>query len=308
MIFLLLFITFLAVYSILRFYLLKNALRETTNQLQSIQKDMTKNQFLHLSLPDHDLEELMKSINSALRAMHDERIKYEKREKEFQLQIEAISHDLRTPLTVILGYLAFLQKQRSTLTVEQQDIVDIIERKSRSMEKLISQFYDYSRITAGGYKLDTEKIDAGRILREVFAQNCLLLEKARLNVQAKLPKHPLWISAEQRALERIFSNLFQNAARYAQTCLKISISENDAEVRIIFENDTEKIQEKDVPYIFDRFYMADPSRSKNGTGLGLTIARRLAEEMQGSLSAQLIDSENCNIPLLRFTLCLKKIH
>lgn len=308
MIFLLLFVSLLAVYSVIRFYLLKKALRETTNQLQSIQKDMTSNQFLHLPLPDHDLEELMKSINNTLRAIHDERIKYAKREKDFQLQIESISHDLRTPLTVILGYLVFLQKQRSSLTVEQQDILGIIERKSRSMEKLISQFYEYTRITAGGYKLDIEEIDAGRILREIFAQNCLLLEKARLNVQSRLPGYPLWVSGEQRALERIFSNLFQNAARYALTFLNISINENDSEIQIIFENDTDQIHEKDVPYIFNRFYMADPSRSKNGTGLGLTIAKQLAEEMHGSLSAQLINKENCSIPLLCFTLCLKKIH
>lgn len=303
--FLLLLSLALALYFAVRLYLLKNALKETEKDLQSIRKDISKNQVLHLPLPDHDLEELMKSINFTLDAVRNERKEYVKREKEFQSQIEAISHDLRTPLTVILGYLRFLQKQRVSLTLEQQEMLDIMERKTRSMEKLISQFYDYSRITAGNYEIPIDEIDAGRILREVFTENCMILEESHLNVMADLPSYPIWVLGEKTALERIFSNLFQNAGRYAHNYLKIFIHNNEEIVQMVFENDTQKITAKEVPYVFDRFYMADASRNKGGTGLGLTIAKYLAEEMGGSLNADFIKSENDRTFLLRFTLCLK---
>lgn len=295
----------LAAYFAFRFYLLKKALKETSEQLQVIQKDLKQNQVLHLPLPDHDLEALMSSINCTLDAIRSERKDYAKRESEFQAEIEAISHDLRTPLTVILGYLGFLQKQRLSLTADQKEILDIIERKARSMEILISQFYDYSRLNANDYEIKIEEIDVGRTLREVFAENCMMLEKAVLQVKTDFPNHPVWVEGETTALERIFSNLFQNAGRYANHFLNISIQENGTSVQIIFENDTLKANADNIPHLFDRFYMADTSRNKGGTGLGLTIAKCLAEEMAGSLTADLINGEGKETPRLRFTLCLK---
>lgn len=295
----------LAAYFAFRFYLLKKALKETSEQLQVIQKDLKQNQVLHLPLPDHDLEALMSSINCTLDAIRSERKDYAKRESEFQAEIEAISHDLRTPLTVILGYLGFLQKQRLSLTADQKEMLDIIERKARSMETLISQFYDYSRLNANDYEIKIEEIDVGRTLREVFAGNCMMLEKAALQVKTDFPNHPVWVEGEATALERIFSNLFQNAGRYANHFLNISIQENGTSVQIIFENDTLKANADNIPHLFDRFYMADISRNKGGTGLGLTIAKCLAEEMAGSLTADLINGEGKETPRLRFTLCLK---
>lgn len=295
----------LAAYFAFRFYLLKKALKETSEQLQVIQKDLKQNQVLHLPLPDHDLEALMSSINCTLDAIRSERKDYAKRESEFQAEIEAISHDLRTPLTVILGYLGFLQKQRLSLTADQKEMLDIIERKARSMEILISQFYDYSRLNANDYEIKIEEIDVGRTLREVFAGNCMMLEKAALQVKTDFPNHPVWVEGEATALERIFSNLFQNAGRYANHFLNISIQENGTSVQIIFENDTLKTNADNIPHLFDRFYMADISRNKGGTGLGLTIAKCLAEEMAGSLTADLINGEGKETPRLRFTLCLK---
>ena len=295
----------LAAYFAIRLYLLKRALKETSDQLQDIQKDLKQNQVLHLPLPDHDLENLMSSINCSLDAIHNERKDYAKRESEFQSEIEAISHDLRTPLTVILGYLGFLQKQRLSLTTEQKEMLDIIERKARSMETLISQFYDYSRLNANDYEISIEEIDVGRTLREVFAENCIMLERAALKVKTDFPNHPVWVEGDATALERIFSNLFQNAGRYANHFLNISIQESGTSVQIVFENDTQKTNADNIPYLFDRFYMADTSRNKGGTGLGLTIAKCLAEEMAGSLTADLINGEGKKTPRLRFTLCLK---
>ena len=295
----------LAAYFAFRFYLLKKALKETSEQLQVIQKDLKQNQVLHLPLPDHDLEALMSSINCTLDAIRSERKDYAKRESEFQAEIEAISHDLRTPLTVMLGYLGFLQKQRLSLTADQKEMLDIIERKARSMEILISQFYDYSRLNANDYEIKIEEIDVGRTLREVFAENCMMLEKAVLQVKTDFPNHPVWVEGETTALERIFSNLFQNAGRYANHFLNISIQENGTSVQIIFENDTLKANADNIPHLFDRFYMADTSRNKGGTGLGLTIAKCLAEEMAGSLTADLINGEGKETPRLRFTLYLK---
>lgn len=291
----------------IRFYMLKNSFKEIENELQEIQQDVTQNQILHLPFPDCDLESLLRSINCTLDEIREERKRYAQRENEFQSQIEAISHDLRTPLTVILGYIKLLQTQvrNSSNANEQKEMLVTIERKARTMENLISQFYDYSRLSASDYNLELEEVDVRKILRETFTDNCLVLETANLEVRTNFPDYPIWVEGNKDALERIFSNLLQNAGRYAHTFLNLIIKSNGQVTYIIFENDTQELSAKDIPYLFERFYMKDNSRNQGGTGLGLTIAKYLAKEMNGELNAEIIESQSSALRLLRFTLCLK---
>ena len=110
-----------------------------------------------------------------------------------------------------------------------------------------------------------------------------ILEEAHLKVEADLLSHPLWIMGNQPALERIFLNMFQNGGRYAESVFQIAVKEEDQEIFISFTNDTKKLSPEDLPRLFDRFYIQDSARSQGGTGLGLTVARSLAEEMGGTL-------------------------
>ena len=110
-----------------------------------------------------------------------------------------------------------------------------------------------------------------------------ILEEAHLKVEADLLSHPLWIMGNQPALERIFLNMFQNGGRYAESIFQIAVKEENQEIFISFTNDTKKLSPEDLPRLFDRFYIQDSSRSQGGTGLGLTVARSLAEEMGGTL-------------------------
>lgn len=304
----------------LRFYMLKAALQDTSRQLQEICQNIGENQVVHLPLPDRDLEMLMASMNQALNEIRVQGENYARRERAFQAQIQAISHDLRTPLTVILGYLKFFQKKDAMSADEQKEILKIMERKARSMEDLVAEFYDYSRLYARDYTVTIEKTDAGKILREVFAENCLMLESAHLQVSQDLPQHPVWVLGQAGALERIFANLFQNAARYGDSFLELTMEEKGSQILISFTNNTTSLSPGNVPYLFDRFYMGDPSRSRGGSGLGLTIAHSLARAMGGSLTAEMPDGDAPSSPdapdkdekdaafpgrRIRFTLCLK---
>lgn len=272
-------------YLAFRCFSLKRALREMTRDLTEIRQDLSKNQILHLPLPDRDLERLTNSMNAALEEVRRERQAYEKREAEFQKLIENISHDLRTPLTVILGYLKWMKRAGSKCSL-QADSLDILERNARIMEKLVAQFYDFSRLNARDYALTPEEVDVCRILKESIANNYRVLEDARLNLDCHLPEHPVIILGNTGALERIFSNLFQNAGRYARSILDIRLEENDnGQVCIYFQNDSDSVSRDDLPHLFDRFYKNDSSRHQEGSGLGLTVARSLAELMGGTLTA-----------------------
>lgn len=236
--------------------------------------------------PQPGLRQTSGVFNKVLGKIREERIGYERREKEFQKQIENISHDLRTPLTVILGYLKMLKKHPGAELSKDRELADtlrILEQKAERMNTLVTQFYDYSRLCAGDFEMQMEKTDISRVLRESLMGNCRVLEEAHLKVEADLPQHPLWIIGNQSALERIFFNLFQNGGRYADTVFQIAVKEENQEVSISFTNDTKKLSREDLPRLFERFYTQDSARSQGGTGLGLTVARFLAEEMGGTL-------------------------
>lgn len=287
------FFSMAGVYFTFRYFSLKHALREIQRDLSEIRQDLSRNQILHLPLPDSDLERLTQSVNATLEEVRLERQAYEKRETEFQKLIENISHDLRTPLTVILGYLKWMRKTEDVHRTEViwADFLDILERNARTIEALVAQFYDFSRLNARDYTLELQKVDVCRILKESIVINYQILEEAHLSLNSHLPEHPVIIRGNTSALERIFSNLFQNAGRYARNILDIRLEETDGgQVTITFQNNSETITEDELSHLFDRFYKNDNSRHRQGSGLGLTVARSLAELMGCTLTAELSET------------------
>ena len=292
----------IAVYFATRFFLLKKAMKEANREFRDILKDIQQNQILHMEMPDKELENMAQSVNQALEQIRTERQEYEKRERAFQSEIENISHDLRTPLTVILGYLKLMKGQKET----DMEMVETIERKAKTMQRLVTDFYDLSRLSARDYEVEIKETDVGRILRESLMDSYHILEKRALELEAEIPEHIIEVLGDASALERI-----QNAGRYAQSFLHVFVREQKQQVWICFENDAFNVTEADVEHLFERFYRKDRARTQEGTGLGLTVAKQLAEAMEAKLTAELIrepgDGKGEIIPKLRFTLEMKKV-
>ena len=153
--------------------------------------------------------------------------------------------------------------------------------------------------------------DVGRILRESLMDSYHILEKRALELEAEIPEHIIEVLGDASALERIFLNLIQNAGRYAQSFLHVFVREQKQQVWICFENDAFNVTEADVEHLFERFYRKDRARTQEGTGLGLTVAKQLAEAMEAKLTAELIREHQGNGKeegqMLRFTLEMKLV-
>lgn len=287
---------------------IRYALKQIEKEATDIGQDLTQNQILHLPIPNLHLKKLLSSFNMILEEIQKERQKYETREKEFQRQIENISHDLRTPLTVILGYLKLMKRSEDGQVKgdsELAETIDIIQSKAEVMKELVTQFYDFSRLNAGEYQLSLSKADVCRILKESIMGNYEILQQAHLQVETEIPDYPIWVWGEETELERIFMNLFQNAGRYGDTCLCVYISQTNPNVTISFINDTQMLSEEDVPHLFDRFYMKNNLRNQGGTGLGLTVAKSLAEAMGAELSAHILTKELLDAETVQLQLCFQ---
>ena len=230
------------------------------------------------------MEALFEEINRALDRRQSEEIQHMLAEKELRRQIANISHDLRTPLTSIIGYLQLAQAD-GTSTEERAHALEVIGARTRSLQMLISGFYDLSRLDANEYSLNLQQVDLGRssvhsspLFMMIYPQNLVM----HVDVPQRLPL----VLADEDAAQRIFVNLLQNVLRYAESEVWVAVRAGTT-ITTVFTNDTSLVSQEDVPHVFDRFYTGDQTRSGHNTGIGLAIVKRLAEQMGCEVSASL---------------------
>ena len=278
-----------AIFYGIRYGMLKRSIRGLRRELAEIIENLEDNRIVKLDSPHRELEELETVLNHTLEQVRKERISYEKREREFQKQLEDLSHDLRTPLTAIQGYLKLMDQ--GVPGNEEKEYLAVIQRRTSNLRHLVDQFYDFSTLLSGDYKMDLREVDFGRMCREQLLGSFSQLEDAGIEVKVQIPEKPVLILADENALARIVGNLLQNAVRYAKKHLEIEIkelkvSETEKNVILTFAHATENLTAETAELLFQRFYTGEQARSQGGTGLGLAIARRLAEQMGGAMTVE----------------------
>ena len=292
--------TFAAILYTVRFYRLRANLRREAKELEEIGQNPEENRILHISFPDKEAESFLEAVNAYILVTRKEKITYRNRERELRAQIENISHDLRTPLTAIIGYLELLDV--SGMDEENLEMVKNISGKARSLQRLIGNFYDLSRLELNDYRLQPERLDVSRFARETALTFYQQFEERGLAVQlTDISAEAMFICADTGAMERIFSNMFQNALRYAKRYFCLRVFRDGGKVCLSFENDTDALRAEDVEHLFERFYMTQKSRTTEGSGLGLTISKLLTEAMGGSAGASLEQG------VLRIRYCFEEV-
>ncbi|QOS77568.1 HAMP domain-containing histidine kinase [Paenibacillus sp. JNUCC31] len=203
--------------------------------------------------------------------------------------ITGISHDLRTPLTSILGFLEYIEKDRYQDEIEMRYYVSIAYEKSLSLRKLIDDLFEYTRVSGGSLPLSLTFLNLNPFLMQLAEEFTPILEEAGMTYKIIGGQEPLWIQAAPGELVRAYENLFSNAIRYGAQgkVMEIALSLEGEEAVVRISNYGEPIPAQDLPHLFDRFYRVDKSRSREtgGTGLGLAIAKSMIELHQGSIAA-----------------------
>jgi len=202
--------------------------------------------------------------------------------------ITGVSHDLRTPLTSILGFLEVIEEDRYRDETELRHYVGIAYEKALGLKKLIDELFEYTKIN-GGYPLQPVRLDLVGFLRQLAEEFVPSLERAGMTYRIDAEDDSLFIMADGDLLVRSFENLIANAIRYGAEGKRIDISirAEDGWAAVRFVNYGEPIPQADLPFIFDRFYRVERSRSQEtgGTGLGLAIAKSIVEAHGGRISA-----------------------
>ncbi|CEO28086.1 sensor histidine kinase [Paraclostridium sordellii] len=275
-----------SVYFSTRFFLLSRSINNVTKDFKYISKNVNSNRKFKLNYPEKHLEQLLLEINKYLEDTQIYKQKYIKREEEIRKEIENISHDLRTPLTSIRGYLELIKDEDITDN-EKKEYIYIIEKRAKVLQNLIQDFYDLSRLENNDYNFSMEIIDINKELKEQILMFYNDFDKKNIDVDIKLKENPMLVYLDKNAIERVFHNLIQNATKYSKSKFCMLLNSKNGEIIIEFKNDVQDMNRQDLDLLFNRFYMKDSSRSKDSSGLGLTITKFLIESMNGKIDIEL---------------------
>ncbi|RED83238.1 MULTISPECIES: sensor histidine kinase [Cohnella] len=238
---------------------------------------------------DDELGVLAENINTMTAQL---RLSIEEERRAERTKVELVtnvSHDLRTPLTSIVGYLGLIEEDRYRDEVELRHYTRIAYEKTIHLKTMIDDLFEFTR-TSGGMGLRLAPINLAQMLAQLAAQFRLQFEQAEMECLLTLPDHPNIVEADGDKLVRVFENLIVNAIQYGKDGrqVDIALSNSDSGQAVVeITNYGEPLPASVIPLLFERFYRGEQSRSRNtgGSGLGLAIAKNIVELHNGAISA-----------------------
>ena len=238
------------------------------------------------------VKETAKSINNLLEKFNDRQIDYNRNQKVILQIFTNISHDLRTPITVLKGYIEmlYLQSQKEDLPPAIHATIEKMQHNSQELVHSVNNLFNLAKIQSGDMVFHIQKVNLTQVCHEIILEFYTILEEEKFHVEVNIEDKPLYANVDIEAVGRILKNLIDNAIKYgnAGKFLGISLYKKDNHIYIEVEDHGAGISEKDKIHIFTRAYTAD---RKKGNGLGLAISQELANSMGGSISVVSIPQE-----------------
>lgn len=241
------------------------------------------NTLIDISYRDKTMLKLANGLNTELRKLRSERHRFQQGDLELKEAVTNISHDLRTPLTAICGYLDLLKREDKGEDVERY--LAQIEDRVEALKRLTEELFRYS-IVASTNHYTMEKIDLRRNLEESLIAFYGTMTQKGITPEINMPEERIERMLDSSAVNRIFSNIISNAVKYSEGDFSVTM---DTDGKITFTNTAKGLNAVDVGKLFDRFYTVETGRKS--TGLGLSIAKILTERMDGTIYAEYKDSK-----------------
>ena len=275
-------------YTLIRFISLKK-------QLRKIEKQVYFKERINISLNDKDIEKLAETINNNMRENKQIEIDIMKREERLKQKISDIAHDLRTPLSSIMGYITLLD---NCTEKEKKEYINIIQRKSEELNLLINNFYEVSLLDNSSLKIDITSIDIVQVIMDIVISNYALIKNNKIEINNRVPEKQIKIYGEEITCKRIIQNLVSNSIKYSTGYISIELDELENEVVFTIKNNVSNLKESDIEHLFERFYTVDKSRNRSGSGLGLYIVKLLLNKIGGEVKSIALEDSILSISIM----------
>ena len=272
------FLALSALFLLLYLLILRHSIREAAEELDEKLRTDT-NTLISISTGDRTVRTLAAQINNQLRVLRKERLKLQVGSDELTTAVTNISHDLRTPLTAICGYLDLLEQEPQS--EKSGRYLAVIRERTDAMRSLTEELFRYSVITATMDKLCMERVSLNDILEQSLAGFYGALSARGITPEIRIPEAAVVRKLDAAALRRIFDNILSNAVKYSDGDLTIHLRPDGS---VTFSNRASSLSRVQAERLFDRFYTVETAR--NSTGLGLSIAKLLTEKMGGTITAE----------------------
>ncbi len=263
----------------------RRALKSAARQLRELELTGS-NVRVRLRTPNAPAEELLDAVNVLLELRQAEQAAGLERERTLRRQIANVSHDLRTPLTSILGYIQLLEDENLGAE-ERREYLGVVKGRAKALQSLITSFYDLSRLEGGEYPIQRERVDLYASLSGLLVSFYNDFTDAGFDVAVDLQEGLPPVLADPAGVLRVFTNLIRNALDHGEGKMEVRLFLEDGQVVSLFRNGAGELSPEDLPHVFDRFFTADKMRTGRNTGLGLAIVKALAGQMGCAVGAEL---------------------
>ncbi|MEK4193189.1 MULTISPECIES: sensor histidine kinase [Paenibacillus] len=264
-----------------------NDLRYMHDKLSSIMEEGSHERLLLFS-GNLELQNVLIDLNRLLDINHKGSIERVRLEKSMRNMLSNISHDLKTPLTVVLGYIETIQQDEHLPAEERERMMKMIHQKANEVIQLMNKFFDLSKLESGDREVALSRVEAGEVCRRNILSFYDILSAKGSEVEIEIPDGAVYFMGNEEALDRILSNLLSNAISYGDAggVLGLKLYSDENKVYIEVWDRGKGISEVHQDKVFERLYTLEDSRNRayQGSGLGLTITKRLTEQMNGTIT------------------------
>lgn len=269
-----------------------------TMQLEKFIKGKSRKK-INITLSSRQLEILAEKINESIRVAEQLRIKSLRQDKLFRENITNVGHDLRTPLTTIIGYLLLSENEHDDDKKKRFNAIAI--QKALFLQGMINDFFELSLIDSDAHCIDKTPIDINKLLQDEILSAYADFEKHRITPIMNLPNRPIMIEGDMFAIERIIGNLMSNAISYTTGFISFSLEERNNLAMLSVKNASPPLSKQEQAALLQRFYRGGSKRTESHTGLGLYIVKTLTEKMDGQIKI------SCDQGELSIVLIFKKL-
>lgn len=250
-----------------------------------------------------EIAELAEGINIMSERLKENYEKEKKNEEAKNELIVAVSHDLNTPLTSIIGYLNLLNdSSKYEYSEEQKEYLEIAYKKSLILKKLTYELFEYTKLANDYIELEKVRFNVSILLNQLIGEHIHFFMERGINVKIENSFSEIYCEIDIQKIIRVFENIIKNAEKYSypNSEFEIKVEKIGDEIKIIFENEGDKIEKEDLEKIFEKMYRLDKARNSEneGSGLGLAISRKIVELHGGELWAE------CNENKISFNMTL----
>lgn len=257
-----------------------------TEKLHSIIANRSSEKLLVVT-DNNEIKSILREVNKLLSNNQQIIANYTKTEESIRKMLSNVSHDLKTPLTVILGYIEMLYMEEIVNKKERKELIEKVHVKTNEVLELINNFFDLARLEAGDQDIPITRVNINEICRKKILSFYDVLTVKGIDVQINIPESNVYVLGNEEVLGRILNNLISNAITYGEEgeVIGITLKFNNELVNVDIWDRGKGISATHIDKVFERMYTLEDSRNKlyQGSGLGLTITKRLVEKLGGEI-------------------------